>query len=1023
MMHHLTGVDVYNTTSVAIYYETHAIPQRLNAGIICASILVSILGSYASLFLLGKRTSNSGTRNIVLLILAATTMAFVGLWSMHFIGMYMRLEATMNINWYIRYNPGFAVFSFIAPAIALIVSFLFLDHDADGFRFWKVSLAGTLTGCTVALMHYSASFYCNFHVTFAPAQVVGSIILACVLCIVGFTAFFRFRYQWQDSWWKRGFCAIVLGLGVAGMHYVGVSGTEYRVKWNQMNGSDLTTGKRRNLILVCIIAVICFLVLLGIAIAAMMDVAVKQNSRKKARTLVVASATFDRNGRLMVNGDGTLPLTTVQERTLRRSQVLQALDQRSSVFHWLYAVSWDWSIVTPFLDAISSRIFDAEKKNYIANQRDMLTRAQKARRVFVKGSTDVTHDASQSQTSLLDFRDKVIGAAYRLAQDLEVALPDLGVFHDYILPTGTRKAAEKALAKDPFPNRRSGSISSTRPDFDEELRVGNRPESIFGKGEDEQEGVTMFIVREVDQDEVNQLAKRGFRFTETRFLGNILADRHGVLKEEMDKTLEALRMYAKRGTKPIVQPGGYYAGLFCVRPNPLYQNGSLDVLVYDFARHQIPAFRLPQVTCLTAEIVSFLKSLDQIPMERVLQLCQQDSSHLLEQKKRIAKLLEFNVKVADKEQLEEEQIAVDALVQFQQNLYSAIKTLHQTMYFLPDLLHTSKFSAKMVELPSSLVDPDAAPAHMVLVQAILPAADKQLKRSQDDIQHSPPYMFTPYNLFAKTQMMMLGGPPADEFEREVVNELERRYKLQEVSVEMSEGKTPTVDEEAKEVDVMSDVSKTSRPNTHILTFNRAGPPSAIGTHRLSILEEQSVPSASSLSASAYGEGVVRKSPSQVLGIRRFPQSSTRNSVGQAADSSIAKTLSDGKANGSEGTQNDDCSRSSSLGEVEMMSNLNQTIAPVPLSSPSPRRKAINLPPEQSPRLSSRGSMSPRKRRSLANMAASSSAQQVAAQLFTMEESSDTCTIQVTSDHWQIEQLEELKKGQPDLMSGITPSEC
>lgn len=196
----LAPVNWTDYRSVAIYYETHAIPQRLNAGIVVASIAVSILGSYASLFVLGKRTSNSGIRNIILLIISAITMAFVGIWSMHFIGMYMRLEATKEISWYIRYNPGFAVFSFAAPAIALIVSFLFLDQDIDGFRLWKVILAGTLTGCIVSLMHYSASFYCNFQVIFAPAQVFGSILLACLLCIVGLAAFFRFRYQWQDSW-------------------------------------------------------------------------------------------------------------------------------------------------------------------------------------------------------------------------------------------------------------------------------------------------------------------------------------------------------------------------------------------------------------------------------------------------------------------------------------------------------------------------------------------------------------------------------------------------------------------------------------------------------------------------------------------------------------------------------------------------------------------------------------------------------------------------------------------------------
>lgn len=249
------GVDLSNSTAIAFYYSQHAIPQRFDAGVIVASIAVSLLGSYSALFVLGKRTGNSGVRNIALLVLAATVMSYVGIWSMHFIGMHMQLEATPTMKWYITYNPGFTVFSVLAPTFALIVSFLFVDNATFGFRLWKVVLAGTLTGGTVALMHYSASFHCNFLVNFRPAQVVVSILLACILCTVGLTAFFRFRSQWQDSWWKRMICAVVLACGVATMHYVAVSGTSYRMRPEFVaHIEDLSGGERRNNIMVIIIA-------------------------------------------------------------------------------------------------------------------------------------------------------------------------------------------------------------------------------------------------------------------------------------------------------------------------------------------------------------------------------------------------------------------------------------------------------------------------------------------------------------------------------------------------------------------------------------------------------------------------------------------------------------------------------------------------------------------------------------------------------------------------------------------------
>jgi NO-binding membrane sensor protein with MHYT domain len=66
--------------SLIQHYQTHPVPQRYNAAIVCASIAVSILGSYTTLLLLGRRTGKAGVRNFVLLVMAAGTMASVGIW-------------------------------------------------------------------------------------------------------------------------------------------------------------------------------------------------------------------------------------------------------------------------------------------------------------------------------------------------------------------------------------------------------------------------------------------------------------------------------------------------------------------------------------------------------------------------------------------------------------------------------------------------------------------------------------------------------------------------------------------------------------------------------------------------------------------------------------------------------------------------------------------------------------------------------------------------------------------------------
>jgi NO-binding membrane sensor protein with MHYT domain len=59
---------------------------------------------------------------------------------------------------------------------------------------------------------------------------VFALILACVAATVALYMFFKFRAQWQDSWWRRGLCAIFLATAVCGMHFLGLGGSSYYAK-------------------------------------------------------------------------------------------------------------------------------------------------------------------------------------------------------------------------------------------------------------------------------------------------------------------------------------------------------------------------------------------------------------------------------------------------------------------------------------------------------------------------------------------------------------------------------------------------------------------------------------------------------------------------------------------------------------------------------------------------------------------------------------------------------------------------
>lgn len=768
-------------TAVAEYYVTRPIPQRFNAGIIVASMAVAALGAYSTLLLLGKRTSNRGNRNIALLVLAALTMSAVGIWGMHFIGMHMSLMPTQGVTWYITFHPAFTVLSLFVPTIALILAFVFVDYQAT-FSSWRVGLSGIITGLIVALMHFSASFKANFDVSYRPAQTTVSIVIACLAATVALVFFFRFRSQWQDSWWKRLLCAMILASGVGGMHYIACWGTSYRVPKGSVNHyASFAKGNRKNIVTTIAIAVMCFVIVVISTVIAVSDVLILRDARRKAKKVVVASATFDKQGRLLVKPDGTMPMKVIETDVMIRD-VLDALDHRQPTFQWLFALSWDWDIIAPFIKAITSRFVRESQRAQDKNGKEGKGVRSNARNLISsRMSLDTVAERETSgPQALADFRDRVIDAASHLAGELDIPLKQIGVLYDYVLPTGTRK---NNLQHNP-------QFSPVKVRGDDESSINGPVPSIFGDDEDGDEGVMLFLVRELPSstsqaDSVEKYTQKGYRMTETRFLAGVLADRVAVGKNEMETLLESLKLYAKRGTRPVVQPGGVYAGLFGVRAS-MSKQGGLDVLVYNFARHQIPAYRLPEVKAVTEEMRGFLSTLDQQTMEEAMKTCERESIRSGERKRYLQSQSSLYLAESDDgARAAAEQESIESMIQFQTALFIALDALHNSVRFYPKITQTARLSAEILEVPSSL-DDSAEPAQMILVQAVLPETRTlpspygALDPASDALPSekpsaATPFVFTPYTLFSKSQMMLLRGRQADEFEHEIMLELRRRY--------------------------------------------------------------------------------------------------------------------------------------------------------------------------------------------------------------------------------------------------------
>lgn len=110
------------------------------------------------------------------------------------------------------------------------------------------------------------------------------------------------------------------------MHYLGLGGASYYTKpsvdWHELTKSSqsirLTIGEflfdaveyfSRS---PCVaISVMCAAIVLLCFLVALFDAMTRRSIRNKARSIVVASASFDKTGKLLVKNDGTIPMQVI----------------------------------------------------------------------------------------------------------------------------------------------------------------------------------------------------------------------------------------------------------------------------------------------------------------------------------------------------------------------------------------------------------------------------------------------------------------------------------------------------------------------------------------------------------------------------------------------------------------------------------------------------------------------------------------------------------------------------------------
>jgi len=384
----------------------------------------------------------------------------------------------------------------------------------------------------------------------------------------------------------------------------------------------------------------------------------------------------------------------------------------------------------------------------------------------------------QSFDDLL-FRTRFIEAAASLAQQLDIAVENLGLLFDRVLSTGTK--GRKPL--------------ETREVYEEKL---DDWESDYGKSIhgislklQGKEGVVLFLVRKISSakpfyhlderepnntttnDTVESYQAKGYRMAESRFFARAFADRVGVEAPEMEVFLSACKTFARRGAKANVQRGGIYVSAFGLRPGGRGREEDLEVLVYNFAHHLIPSFRLPELDQLmTPTMVKWVKSQAGKTLREVL-----DNVNAW-------------IHLAD-EDIAPEQKIDHLFVDFMAALSVSLEGLIASLRVWPTFPADARLFSEIVHLPGP-TDQDL-PIQTIVFGIVLPMPDNnippaysqpsegtimpeiELKDMVRTDRPPHPFIYTPFSLFVKAHSQIHRGPRWRAHARLTTAELSRLY--------------------------------------------------------------------------------------------------------------------------------------------------------------------------------------------------------------------------------------------------------
>jgi two-component system sensor histidine kinase/response regulator len=189
--------------------------------LVTVSVIIALLAAYAALDLAGRVTASRGFARSLWLVGGAFALG-LGIWSMHYIGMEaFLLPVRVLYDW-----PTVLLSLFAAIAASGLALFIV---SRDKMSILTAGIGSVFMGSGIATMHYVGMeamrlpAMCQYNLKIVAL----SVVLAIVISFVALLLTFWMREQAESLSWRKSICAVVMGLAIPVMHYVGMAAVTF----------------------------------------------------------------------------------------------------------------------------------------------------------------------------------------------------------------------------------------------------------------------------------------------------------------------------------------------------------------------------------------------------------------------------------------------------------------------------------------------------------------------------------------------------------------------------------------------------------------------------------------------------------------------------------------------------------------------------------------------------------------------------------------------------------------------------